>query len=404
MQQQALDRSTTQLNPFTFTGGNGMSANYQNGQGGINFGALDSQQQNLLGLSGGALGAAQNPASQMGGFNQALNIGNWYAGGGLPQDPSQAGINMQANSLQGLFGNTLQGVQGFQGVGGGLASTAFRGAADQAVAASQGFSDVQANTLSQLRQQAQPFEQRQFDSLQNNQFATGRLGTSGGALQTEAFARGLGQADLSRQLASAQEARSTQQNALGLSQGLAGIGGGVQGLNDQLLQSAFGRFAQTSGMFGDVNQQRLGNSILMNDIGYQRNQQNFANQQTAALFPQQVQASWLQNALSALQGQAGIQNQGLNLFNTGLQAEQAAANARLGAGGTLGNIVNNPNFGAAGYGGAQALGQIAQQFAPQGGYVGALRDLFAPRQSTPLMQDVTGSLLGNVPAPRIGGL
>ena len=87
-----------------------------------------------------------------------------------------------------------------------------------------------------------------------------------------------------------------------------------------------------------------------------------------------------------------------------MQAEQAAANARLGAGGTLGNIVNNPNFGAAGYGGAQALGQIAQQFAPQGGYVGALRDLFAPRQSTPLMQDVTGSLLGNVPAPRIGGL
>ena len=92
-----------------------------------------------------------------------------------------------------------------------------------------------------LRQQAAPFEQRAFNNLQTNLFNTGRLGTTGGGLQTEAFARGLGQADLGRQLA-AQDFGFQQQNAAAARAGqFTNQLQGLRGFEDALLGSTFDR-------------------------------------------------------------------------------------------------------------------------------------------------------------------
>ena len=147
-------------------------------------------------------------------------------------------------------------------------------------------------------------------------------------------------------------------------------------LNDQLLSSAFNNFGNTSAQFGDLNQRRLGNSILLNDIGFNRNQQNFSNQVGLAGLGQNLQGGYLNNALTALGGQSNIQQQLLNLYNSGLQTEQAAAAARVGAGQNAAAIAGSPNFTSGAYGTASMLGQLGAAFAPQGGYINQLQGLF----------------------------
>jgi len=141
----------------------------------------------------------------------------------------------------------------FDGFQRGLQDQLFGGAGQSLNRLSGGFDDIQANTLNLLRQQAAPFEQRAFGNLQDNQFATGRLGSSGGALQTEAFARGLGQADTDRQLASFGEARNVQQSFQQLLQQQLGGGQGLAGQESDLLNSAFSQFGNTLGLANDLS-------------------------------------------------------------------------------------------------------------------------------------------------------
>lgn len=97
-----------------------------------------------------------------------------------------------------------------------------------------GAQDVADQRLALLREQAAPFEQRQFNRLQNNLFSTGRLGITGGGLQTEAFARGLGQADLARQVEAQNMGLQQQQFAQGLLGTASGLGQlGIQGVGAQ---------------------------------------------------------------------------------------------------------------------------------------------------------------------------
>jgi hypothetical protein len=154
-------------------------------------------------------------------------------------------------------------------------------------------------TLDLLRQQAAPFEQRAFNANQQNLFGTGRLGTTGGGLQTEAFARGLGQADLARQLQAGQESRlaSSQQ--------------------DQLLSSAFSRFGDTSRLAADLNQGLFG------------------REQQSALFPGQLQAQQLGLAGTALGGQSQLFDQGMAQFQAALNAAIARSNAAAGVASNL---------------------------------------------------------------------
>ncbi|MHC4302755.1 MAG: hypothetical protein ACYS7Y_36310 [Planctomycetota bacterium] len=120
------------------------------------------------------------------------------------------------------------------------------------------FTGLRDQTLGTLRQQAAPFEERAFGGLQENLFATGRLGSSGGALQTEAFARGLGEADLSRQLQATQVAQTQQAQNAALARQFGGMGAGLAGLEDKMLGSAFQRFGGTAGLGADLQRQLFG--------------------------------------------------------------------------------------------------------------------------------------------------
>lgn len=333
---------TTDINPFVANaGGFGPSARYDGTGVNLDFGQYNPVMQGLAGFAGqqsGGLG--QIPQ----GLQQALVNANSNSQFFNPVDAQQSG-------LSGQLGSAFQQAQDAYGQQFGAArpgllnlqNTAFTGAANQAALASQGFNDVQASTLATLRQQAQPFEQRQFQGLQNNLFATGRLGTSGGGLQTEAFARGLGQADLQRQLSASNEARLTQQQALGQAQGLSGIGSG-------LLNDAFNQFGQAQNMFSNSLQQRFGNAALSNAQNFNQSTQSINN----AMAPQGLQSAQLQNLIASINASGGLQQQGLNLFNSGLNAQQISANARLGQQSNAVSAAQNPNIGA----GNDALGQI----------------------------------------------
>lgn len=241
------------------------------------------------------------------------------------------------SGLQGAIGNNLGIAQA--GIGNALnfgqatnplGNAAF-GIAGQQLGDIGTFDDVRASQLDLLRQQAAPFEQRAFDNLQNNQFATGRLGSSGGALQTEAFARGLGQADLDRQLAASSEARNVQNNALGLASGSFGLGASQRGLADNLLNSAFGRFSGLSGLANDIEGSRFGQNLSAQQNTFGQLQNLFGNALGLEGFQQQSQADNFSRMLAAL-GAGNAVNQ-VPLQNLGFLAdlEQQRANQILGS-------------------------------------------------------------------------
>jgi hypothetical protein len=323
----AMRQATTTLGAGSLTGPGGLSANLikDGGGGSYNLGDLEGARGFLTSLGTNSAQQANN-----GGLPQNITdaLNGVQGASGVPGMPDTSGLQSQIDAIMGRSVNDMNRGSAAPG----LQSLAFNGAAQNLGDAARGFGDVRDSTLANLRSQAQPFEDRAYDKLNNDLFSTGRLGSSGGALQTEAFARGLGQADTERQLQANNEARLTQQNALGVGQGLAGVGSGVAGLDDSLLQNAFGRFSQTAGLASDLTQQRFGNSALLNNMGYDRANNNFQNQISAAQLPSQLQGQQLQLALQALGGQGALNDQGLSNFQAALAASQAGANARIGSG------------------------------------------------------------------------
>jgi hypothetical protein len=356
----AANRLSTNLGGSSIAGPGGLTADLApNGAGGkYGLGDLEDPRSFLTQL--GTLGSknALNNTGLPDNIMQALQ--GLSSSAGVPGMPNNTALDSGVGSA---FGQSLAGLTG-TGVGQDVQNTAFSGANSQLADASRGFGDVRDSTLATLRAQAQPEETRAYDTLQNDLFSTGRSGSSGGALQTEAFARGLGQADLSRQLAANQEARTTQQNALGLGTGLAGVGSNIAGLNSDLLSSAFSRFGQTAGLAQGLDQQRFGNSVLLNQTGYDRAQNNFQNQVSAAQLPTSLQGQQLQLALQALGGQSDLNNQGLQGLQLALQQASAQANARTGNSSAiaslLGTRAQSPN-------GGDIWGQLATGIASRNG-------------------------------------
>lgn len=386
-QQQAADAAMAAANRTTnlgsFTGSQAFGPRISGGAGNLNidFGNLNGLNLGLGNLASNLIGQGQVQGLPPGVQSAAIQAGMAL---NSPINTSMLGQqDMLSGDLRGAFDQARQGLMtAQQGFNPGLQATAFQGAAQQAAAASQGFGDVQAQTLANLRAQAQPFEERQFAGLNNNLFATGRLGTTGGALQTEAFARGLGQADLSRQLEATNQARLTQQNALSLSQGLAGIGNQNAINGDALLQNAFGRFSGLAGQLDQNLQQRFGNAVLLNQIGSQNAQQNFNNQIQLAGLPAGLQSANLANALQALQGQQALQSMGLNLANFGLASSQAQGNLQLGQQSNAVAAASNPNIGARNDFLGSLFGGIAGRVGGQGG-AGLLGGLFGQGMRVP---------------------
>jgi hypothetical protein len=309
---------------------------------GINWGSLLP----LLGAAGSSLfgastqnglnGAAQNAAR---GSQQLYNFGAGTpsgVGGNYTANPGGLGGNVNLNygnltgvnsQLQGLAGQ-FAGAAGVNGVPSALTNGAnnafgvasgninpananannFYGAANtQLQAAGQDPTQYANGVYSNLTAQAKPWEDAQTAALQDSQFGKGQAGTSGGALQTQAFAQGLGTADLQRQITAQQMGQQQQQAAVANASNLSGAG-------SSLLQNAFSNFNTTQGQ-----------------------------QQQLAALPAYLQSLQLQNSGSALGQQAGIQQQAQNLFQTGATTNVANGNLMLGAAGALQSNANSPN-------------------------------------------------------------
>lgn len=236
--QEVMDRlAQVQFNPFSTSGFGGA---------GVQFGPGDQAQFNLGGF-GDIFG-------QLGGIGQGGLAGGQAAQlAAMGQFPGAAFGQLGALGQQ-AFGRAQDiGAGGFQRV---LQNQLFGRAGE--LAGQTDFTGLRDQTLGTLRQQAAPFEERAFGGLQENLFATGRLGSSGGALQTEAFARGLGEADLSRQLQATQVAQTQQAQNAALARQFGGMGAGLAGLEDKMLGSAFQRFGGTAGLGADLQRQLFG--------------------------------------------------------------------------------------------------------------------------------------------------
>jgi hypothetical protein len=323
---------------FRQVGRQGLQSNISNINASL--GDLDPLRQALVGAGGQVSG---NLGLQ--GLSPLQLLGLGLAG------QSAGGPDMDLgtlDALSGLFGSTTgstfnqfnqQQQNPFQQQ---LMEQLFQGAGGQFADASRGFEDYRASTLDTLRQQAQPFEERAFSSLQDNLFATGRMGTSGGGLQMESFARGLGQADLSRQLAAGQEARAAQQNALGVGTGLASQGSGIAGLQDSLLNNAFGRFGQSAEFSRALSGDRYARTLGGAQFGIDAGRGLFGLGQDALTSPYAVQGAALGNLGQILGGVGDLQQQAFFPAQIAGQFMGAQANTRLGQAG----FFNNPGLTA----------------------------------------------------------
>ena len=278
-------------------------------QPGGGFSIFDPLNQRITNSLGPGLDQSQGLLSNF--ANQILtglpNAGN------LPFDLTQAAGN--AGTLSRDLSNQL-GL-----LGGNVQNQLLPGVLDELgirfADANRSQEDVRSNTLDLLRSQSADFETRQAQQLQERLFGQGILGASAGALQSEAFFDSLRRSDLDRQLAAQQVA--DQQRTL----------------NNNLLQAAFGRFGQTSGLLRDIGTSRIG--LADQDVGRQANLLGLQNT---------LRNDQLGLALNALGGQGALNQQALQNFQAALAAAQAQGNIAIGAGSNLAGFAQNPNFGA----------------------------------------------------------
>jgi hypothetical protein len=243
----------------------------------------------------------------------------------------QAGGQQGPNPLFSQFQGASQGIQqglGQFGIGQNFAGGPFdpnrsisrglnRAAFQQLGAAQQGIGQIANQQLGLLRDQARPFEQEAMGRLNQQLFGSGQGAVTGSAQQelgggrlAQAFGRGLGQADVARQLQATGFAQQQQQNQFANARALFGQ---TQGIQNQGFAQAFQGNQFNAGLLGQ--QQGINQQIFQAGLGSQ--QQGFGQQ------------------LQALNAATGINQQGLAAFQTGLGAEVARSNAQLGVGGNI---------------------------------------------------------------------
>lgn len=370
------------LRDIFFSGPDGLggSFNQTTGRLDLNLGERLTGQQGLFDSLAQGI-AAQNPGAELAGARGTLGLQRLATG----QQPQQGDFSGLQNLVSGNLGLADFGINqafGFQQGANAFADRRFGQAEGFFNEAAGGGSEAaRARTLDLLRQQAAPFEDRAFTSLLDNQFATGRLGSSGGALQTEAFARGLGQADLSRQLAANQEGRNFQQNALGLAAGFQGAGTGARTLGDSLLGNAFGRFGNLAGLSADVEGQRFGQQLtgqqnLFNQLG-----SVFTQQLGLAGTQRQFQTQDISNVLRLFGAGNNLQNIPLNFLNAAGNFETARSNAELGIGTSQLGVQRGGTSDAfaSAFGGLAGAGQSGALES----FLGALGGIFGGTPATP---------------------
>lgn len=177
--------------------------------------------------------------------------------------------------------------------------------------ANQDLQGLMGQRLQLLRDQAAPQEQQQFNTLQDRLFSQGRLGTSGGANQMGAFARGLGQADLNRQL----EAQQL----------------GIQAQNQNLAQA---------GLLSELAGTGFMNALNYNDLGVNRAAQRMQNAMSLFGFGNDLTGSMQQQGLAGLQGMLGLDRSAMDAMSLGKNLSASAQQAQMGSSSPLGGMLS----------------------------------------------------------------
>jgi len=310
------------------------------------------------------LGAAGNQAYS--GFtnlaNNSLNKIN-SGGVGLP-----AGVMQALQQLQYSTGQTPQGTQGFlsnvgnQGAGGlinagtstlnnPLIGQAFGNAGNLLNSANGAYSSAYNSALNSQLGVLQNQQDLALNSNNNLEFAQGRLGTSGGALQTKALAQGFGLADL-----------QAQNNAVGLANNAMQtnfLGANTANNIGLGLLNSGGNLLSAGGSLGA----NIGNSIFnqnaaINQIGVNNANTNFTGQTSGSMLPGQLSLQQLQLALGGISGNTALSNIGNNSAALGLSAYNDIANNQNAATKNLWQS-GFAMQGGGGSGTGQAAGQIS---------------------------------------------
>lgn len=365
------------ISPFNFAGVGGASA--FGGPGGLGtslspgfngafggFGDLAGQATGMAGqtLQGGlpsnVQGAMSNYGNWMGQTPQSTNPmlqgvfgGNQFAQGGAA-NLMGAGFNQLNNPLIGQANNAAGGLMNSAGANYNLA-----------------YNSSLQGQLAAL----QPGMQQQMNSLQSQQFGRGQLGTSGGALQTQAMATGFGNAMLNAQNNAVGQANNTMGMTGNLAGLFSGIGANQMGLGNSLLSNALGQFNNTSNIGSNISNSIFGQNQAIQNMGYNQALGNIGAQQGASMFPTSLAGMQLGLGTNAAQGG--------NVLNT-------MGNQNFGMGMNYANLANNAMQGSARN---QILGSMNPNFMPGNtGYGNMLSSLFGPSG----MGQAGGGNLGNI--------
>lgn len=316
-----------------------------------NLGAYGNQQSQIAQSFNGAA-----PANVQNAINtQAGNVNN------LPQG-TQGQLNNQS-ALQGSVQQSQMGLinSGTSALNNPLTTNLQQAAQTQLGTAGSDFTNTYNTQLSALNQQlALPTQQAEAE-LANSQFGRGQMGTSGGALQTQAFATGLGQAYLGNQQTAYNEAMNAQNSATSNAATLnAGANSNLNTANS-LLANAYGQFNNTSALNTNTANSVFNQNSVINQLGNQYGQQNVQNQTTAATLPATLAGQYGTNANLGVTGAGNLNNIDMSGFNAALstgtqqgnQYNNAISNAaRVTASGqptngltSIGSALSSPGLG-----------------------------------------------------------
>ena len=194
-------------------------------------GAAQALQQQLgalggeaLGMGRGLLGQAQNLPSAMGAVSPLVG------GAPLARSPEEALTSQAAGAALGLLGEGAAGARSLTGTLAGTGGELLRGAAGGAPS----FNQLASERLASLRASARPAEERTTQSALERLYSQGRLGTTGGQRALGELARAQEEADIARTIA-AQDFAQQQQNVLANQAiqrgqlGLSALGGALGG-------------------------------------------------------------------------------------------------------------------------------------------------------------------------------
>jgi hypothetical protein len=365
--QSAQKTSNNQQNAFTTASnaGNFGNFNFSSPTGTANMGGY--------GLSPGLTTAANQDASNAGTFGK---LAAQYGSGGLPAGVQTSLNNVNSaygadstalNKLAGQVGTGMTGAMGLYGAGQGVmgAGAGYTNAA-QGIIANQGtnFDQTYQTALKTQMDALKNPQQQQMSQLQDQEFGRGMLGTSGGALQTQAMATGFGQADIQAQSTAMNQA--LQQYGLGTQAASAygNLGSNTLSIGGGLMNNALSTYGNLASLGGNLT-----NSI------YNMASSNFGTNANASMLPGQLAGQYSNLAGSSTNQASTLNSMGLAQYNAGLTGQNDVNNAMQRSAATQGAISLNGNYspGNSGYGNmvGQLLGQGTGGLnSPGGGLLG----------------------------------